>query len=129
MDIRFLTLQEIKNIHFDQIKRFGGMKGIRDEGLLDSAVNGPQATFAGKFLYEDIFDMAAALAYGIIKNHPFFDGNKRVGMITSIVFLGYHNYLIPENDALYQIILNVATSKISMEELAKFYRENSSLLF
>lgn len=129
MDIYFLSIREVKSIHLSQILKFGGAHGIRDVGLLDSAVHHPQSSFGGDYLYKDIFQMAAAYAYGIVKNHPFLDGNKRVGSITSILFLVRNGYDLPESDALTQLILDVTTNKASQEDLAKFYKENSTLLF
>lgn len=75
--IFFLTEEEIISIHTVQINKYGGPHGIRDKGLLASAVHTPQATFSNQYLHQDIFQMAAAYMYSIIKNHPFIDDNKR----------------------------------------------------
>src|SRR5579862_9231236 len=83
----FLTLSEVLEIHRDQIARYGGAAGIRDVGLLQSALSQPKAAFAGDFLHSDRFEMAAAYLFHIIRNHPFVDGNKRVGAVSAIVFL------------------------------------------
>ena len=84
---RFLTLVEVVTILQDQITRYGGEYGIRDMGLLSSAIAVPQATFAGERLHTDLFEMAAAYAFHICQNHPFLDGNKRVGLAAALVFL------------------------------------------
>ncbi len=82
----FLTLEEVIEIHDDQIARYGGARGIRDLGLLESALAQPQTMFGGAFLHTDLFDMAAAYFFHIIQNHPLMDGNKRVGAVTALVF-------------------------------------------
>src|SRR6185369_192349 len=83
----FLTLDEVLEIHRDQIVRYGGSMGVRDMGLLQSALAQPQATFERQFLHHDIFEMAAAYLFHIVQNHPFIDGNKRVGVAAALVFL------------------------------------------
>jgi death on curing protein len=84
---RFLKLSEILLAHEIQIARFGGMGGIRDEGLLESALAQPEATFNGELLHSTIHDQAAAYLYHIAKNHPFVDGNKRTAFAAMDVFL------------------------------------------
>lgn len=74
-------------MHNALIKETGGMDGIRDENLLDSAVNAPFQTYGGEYLYKSLEAKAARLGYSIIKNHPFADGNKRIGMLAMMVFL------------------------------------------
>ena len=76
-----LTLDEVLSLHAEQIRLFGGASGIRDLGLLQSAVGSVEATFDGVFLHETIFAMAAAYLYGICRNHPFLDGNKRTALV------------------------------------------------
>lgn len=129
MDIRFLKVSDVKYLHYVQIERFGGMQGIRDENLLDSAVHHPQSSFGGEYLYKDIFQMAAAYTFGIVKNHPFLDANKRTGAAAGILFLDFNGYDIAESDVFTAQILALATGRLSQEQLAKFYKENSSLLF
>src|SRR5512143_1409321 len=86
-EIIFLTLAEVIEIHADQITRYGGSHGIRDMDLLSSAVAMSSASFGGKFLHADIFEMAAAYAFHIAQNHPFIDGNKRAALASALVFL------------------------------------------
>jgi death-on-curing protein len=85
-DILFLTLAEAIEIHTDQIHRYGGQSGVRDLGLLESALAQPEASFAGEWLHGDIYEMAAAYAYHLCQNHPFVDGNKRTALTTALVF-------------------------------------------
>ncbi len=80
MKVVFLTLDEVIALHADQIERYGGRPGIRDLGLLQSALGTPSATFEERFLHEGLHEMAAAHLFHIVRNHPFVDGNKRVGL-------------------------------------------------
>jgi death-on-curing protein len=91
MKIIFLTFEEIITLHDALIKRFGGLSGLRDKGLLESAIYQPEITLGGKFAYQSLFAMSAAYAFGIIKNHAFFDGNKRTGMVAALLFLKRNN--------------------------------------
>lgn len=90
--VQFLTLAEALEIHQDQIARYGGHTGTRDLNLLKSALAMPMATFGENFLHTDIFEMAAAYLFHIVKNHPFIDGNERVGAVTAIVFLALNGF-------------------------------------
>ncbi|TEB04395.1 Toxin Doc [Pelotomaculum schinkii] len=82
-----LSVPQIVLMHSTLIKETGGMDGIRDESLLDSAVNAPFQTYGGEYLYKSLEAKAARLGYFLIKNHPFVDGNKRIGMLAMMVFL------------------------------------------
>ncbi len=83
----FLGLEEIIEIHRDQIERYGGYLGIRDIELLQSAVAMPAAGFGEDYLHADIHEMAAAYLFHIVRNHPFVDGNKRTAAVVAVVFL------------------------------------------
>jgi len=80
----FLGLGEVMEIHRDQIERYGGRPGIRDMGLLQSAVSMPAVGFGDYYLHSDIYEMAGAYLFHIIRNHPFVDGNKRTGAIAAV---------------------------------------------
>src|SRR5205807_4774635 len=80
---RFLVLEEVLRIHAHQIEQYGGSFGVRDAGLLLSAVAAPQASFAGGFLHGTPFEMAAAYLFHLARNHPFLDGNKRTALARS----------------------------------------------
>ena len=82
-----LTVQHVKRLHTLLLQETGGLDGVRDEGLLDSAVNSPFQTFNNLPLYPTIEAKAARLGYGLIKNHAFVDGNKRIGMLAMLTFL------------------------------------------
>jgi death on curing protein len=98
---RFVTLKEVLTAHRLAIMRFGGTEGLRDMGLLESALAQPQATFGGAFLHATITEMASAYAYHIAKNHPFVDGNKRTAWTTMRNFLLNQGWTIdvPDGDA------------------------------
>jgi death-on-curing protein len=83
----FLSVVEVLFLHEEQLARYGGGTGIRDIGLLESAVAQPQATFGSEYLHADLFQMAAAYAFHIAQNQPFVDGNKRTGLVAALVFL------------------------------------------
>jgi death-on-curing protein len=122
----FLTLGEILEIHQDQIIRYGGASGIRDIGLLQSALGMPSASFGGQFLHSDLFEMAAAYLFHISQNHPFFDGNKRTGAVAAIVFLALNKIeLDADEDEFEEMILQVAEGKAGKETVAAFLRNNS----
>lgn len=123
MRLTFLSFAEILEIHEDQLERYGGETGIRDVGLLKSALSMPSATYGGEFLHSDIYEMAAAYIFHIVQNHPFVDGNKRTGAVAALVFLilnGY-NFEAPE-DEFAKTILDVASGKFSKPEIALFVR-------
>ena len=84
---KFISISEVQEIHTDQISSFGGSPGIRDEGLLESALAQPQATFGGEFLHSTIPEQAATYLYHLAMNHPFIDGNKRTAFAVMDTFL------------------------------------------
>src|ERR1043165_299111 len=86
-DIRFLELEQLAEIHQSQLERRGGSAGLRDEGLLRSALSQPEASFGGRWLHADLYEMASAYLFSLVSNHPFVDGNKRVGAVAAGVFL------------------------------------------
>ena len=127
MNIRFLNISEIIEIHKEEINAAGGSEGIRDIGLLESAVGAVQATFEDKYLM-NIFEMAATYINSIIFNHPFIDGNKRTGAATALTFLYLNGYEIREkyDEELADKILDLVNKKIDKEELTVYLKDNSS---
>ena len=83
----FLSLAEVIEVHTDQVTRYGGQDGVRDFGLLESALAQPEVSFAGEWLHGDLCAMAAAYAYHLCQNHPFIDGNKRTALACALIFL------------------------------------------
>ena len=121
---RFLNYNNINNIQNYQIQHFGGDYGLRDKGLLESAIGNVQAMFGGQYLYSDIYSQATAYLYSIVKNHPFVDGNKRAGAMTAVVFLelnGYHFNAPP--DVFANLVIGVAAGKIQKETIIKFFKK------
>lgn len=113
-----LTKQQITLLHKDIIAESGGSAEIRDEGLLDSALNAPFQTFSGMELYPTIIEKAVRLGYSLIKNHAFVDGNKRIGAHTMLVFLALNGIEVEyEDNDFIQLVLGVAAGEISAEQL------------
>lgn len=126
VDPLFLSLAEVLEIHKDQITRYGGAVGIRDIGLLKSAIAMPQATFGGAYLHTDLAEMAAAYLYHLVRNHAFIDGNKRVGAVASLVFLLMNGVEFrATNPQLYRMVIGVADGTIEKSEVTTFIREHS----
>ena len=122
--IKFLTLSEVMLILEDQITNYGGAYGVRDLNLLSSALYMPESSFGDNYLHKSIPAMAAAYAYHICQNHPFVDGNKRVALACSLVFLDINGYEFDCTDEkIYDEIMGVAKSEIKKEELIKFYEK------
>jgi death-on-curing protein len=122
----FLGLDEVIEIHRDQIERYGGHPGVRDMGVLRSAVSMPQAWHGGEYLHADLFEMAAAYLFHIVQNHPFVDGNKRVGTVAAFVFLALNGVEVRvSNEALFQGVLAVAQEKLGKAAIAELLRRHS----
>ena len=122
-DALFLTLAEVIEIHTDQIHRYGGQDGLRDLPLLESALAQPEASFAGKWLHVDHYEMAAAYAYHLCQNHPFIDGNKRTALAAALVFLELNGITILDpRGRLKTAMIRVASSKMSKPDFAKLLR-------
>lgn len=114
----FLTLAEIMEIHRLLIERHGGNPGIRDRGLLESALAVPEASFGGEFLHPTLFSMAAAYACHIAENQPFVDGNKRAALGAALVFLDMNGVSIDDpKGSLYDAMMAIATRRMSKDGL------------
>jgi death-on-curing protein len=123
----FLTLDEVLAIHGHQIRSYGGAPGIRDVALLESALAMPAATFDDELLHLTIFEQAAAYLFHLVKNHPFVDGNKRVGLATCLAFLALNDVRIrATDDELVNVVLGVAEGRTSKAEVAVFLRGHAS---
>lgn len=125
MEPLFLTLDEVVSILRDQIERYGGSRGVRDWGLLRSAVAMPAATFGGQLLHTDLCEMTAAYLFHIVQNHPFIDGNKRVGAVAADVFLMLNGLLLTASQDDYaELILAVARGDTGKSAAAEFLRSH-----
>lgn len=112
MRVRFLTVQEVMDVHDLVLEEHGGALGLRDPSMLDSAVHTPQASFGGRYLYPGVFDMGAAYIIHITSNHPFVDGNKRTAWISTRLFLRLNGYqLKPRKREAVAIMLAVAEGR------------------
>ena len=120
----FLDVEDVLAIHAALLEEHGGQAGIRDRGLLESAVATPQVTFGGELLHEDLFAMAAAYAFHIAENQPFVDGNKRAAMGAALVFLDINGIEVAEaTDALQEAMIALAERRLDKTGLAAILRE------
>jgi len=125
--IRFLSYSETIELYDNVIAKFGGLKGIRDKKLLESALAYPKLQHSiGQ--EKDIFALAASYAFHIINNHPFTDGNKRIGILAMLTFLRINNihYRCSHND-LYDLAIKIASSQIAEDEIATTLKEIQAL--
>jgi death on curing protein len=121
MPVEFLTLDEVLAIHAHQIQRYGGRLGLRDRALLESALALPRATFGGEELHSSMSEKGAAYLFHLVKNHPFVDGNKRVGLATCLVFLRLNHVEIrATDDELVDLVIGVAGASRSKADVAVF---------
>jgi death-on-curing protein len=124
--VEYLTTAEVLLLHARLIQRTGGSGGVRDMGLLESAIARPRATFDQQELYPDLWHKAAALMHSLIKNHPFVDGNKRTALTSVGMFLELNGYrLVASNQAAFDFTLWVARSRPELGEMTGWMKENS----
>ena len=122
----FLSVTDVLRLHADQVDVYGGQCGVRDMGLLESAVAQPQTAFGGEHLHRDIFEMAAAYLFHIVQNHPFLDGNKRAGVVTALVFLDLNGVEInAPKGSIYDLTMSVASGKADKPRIAAFFRSHA----
>jgi len=121
--MRYLTMGEVVDIHEAILRQSGGAPGIRDLSLLESALAQPKATFGGEDLHSTLIDKAAGLCFSIVGNHPFVDGNKRVGHAATEVFLLLNGFEITASvDEQERVMIEVASGTISRAQLADWLR-------
>lgn len=126
MSAIFLTLDEVVAIHAAQIERYGGSFGVRDGGLLESALAMPEATYSDEELHPSLSEKAAAYLFHLVKNHPFVDGNKRTGLATSLAFLAMNGTRVAATeDDLVQLVLGVAGGSRSKADAAVFFETHA----
>lgn len=122
-----ITKSMIIQLHELSINKYGGSKGIRDIGLMESAIARPYQTFGGLDLYPSVFEKAAAMAESIIINHPFVDGNKRTGYLAMLAILeNEHTFLNASNDELYNLVIEISTGQIRFDQIVVWLKENCS---
>jgi death-on-curing protein len=124
--IKFIDKATILAFHQDQVKIYGGKQGVRDEGLLESALAQPQASFGGEYVHGTIFEMAATYGFHLCKNHEFIDGNKRTALVAIYTFLYVNGYLLKaDKKSLYAVMIDLANGNLEKEELTKFLEVNT----
>ena len=124
--VKFLKIDQVLFIHDQMVKRVGGTLGVRDIGLIESALARPQATFGGNFLYVNIFDKAAALLQSILKNHAFVDGNKRTARTSAGLFLKINGYsLINSHQEEVEFTVKVDNGNLTIEQISKWLEKHS----
>lgn len=123
---RFFSVEDVIDIHADQIERYGGSLGVRDVELLRSAIGMPEAGFGNQYLHADLFQMAAAYLYHIVQNHPFIDGNKRTGAMAAFVFLKLNGLTLDADELTFEsLVLKAAQGQIDKSAIAGFFRKHS----
>jgi len=122
----FLGIEDVLSLHAAQVEMYGGHQGVRDVGLLESAVAQPQAAFGGAYAHEFPFEMAAAYMFHIVRNHPFLDGNKRTGLIAALTFLDLNGIEIDAPaGSLCELTIAVATGQADKAYIAEFLRSHA----
>ena len=127
MAIRYTPEELVLTIHADLLQRYGGHPGLRDRGLLESALAQPRVTAGKKEVHKTLFDKAAAYGYHVCNNHPFIDGNKRVALVLMDVFLQGNGWEITaaEEDT-YSMMISLASGQLSKVQLAAWLKEHST---
>jgi death-on-curing protein len=119
-----LNEEIVREIHRDVLAAFGGLDGVRDAGLLESAVAAPQASFGGESPFADVIEVAAAYLFYLCRNHPFIDGNKRTALTAAIVFLRLNGFKpAKDSEAWEALVLEVAASKLDREGATRRLRK------
>ena len=123
---RYLTPVQVLFLHCRLIEETGGLHGVRDLGMLLSAVGRPQASFEDKDLYPELFDQAAALMDSLVRNHPFVDGNKRTALTATALFLQMNGFrLAAENEEVVRFVMACAQGEMPLGEIADWLRQHS----
>jgi death-on-curing protein len=124
----YISLEQVLDLHRRQIRQFGGAAGLRDRGAVEEAAARPQMTFGGEDLYPEIADKAAALMHSLVMNHPFVDGNKRVGAHACILFLLANDVEPLFSPAeLTEITRAVARGEVNAEALSIWLRQRTRI--
>lgn len=124
--MRYISIEEILVIHDYQIERFGGLEGITSLPLLESSINRPITNISGKDMYESVHAKAAVLAFSVIKNHPFIDGNKRTGLHSALTFLELNGYKVTiSQKMLVKIGLDIAGNKADLKKITDTFKKHT----
>lgn len=124
---KFLTVDQVVALHELQINEFGGVHGVKNESLLLSALAQPESGFGEEYFHKDLFSMAAAYLFHLVKNHAFHDGNKRIAALTAAVFLEINGLIVvADEDEFEKLVLDAAQSLATKEQIAEFFKKNTS---
>ena len=127
MSWKFPTRQVVEALHAEQLRRQGGAHGLRDENALESALH--RAENKAAYGEPDVFELAAAYAFGLARNHAFVDGNKRTAIVTAMLFLALNGYrMSADNGRIYVFTMTLAAGEIEEDGAAAFFRDNSELI-
>lgn len=126
--MKFLSVEEVIEIHDDAVSRYGGLHGIRDMGLLVSAIEMPKATMFGEDLHSSVYDKASAYLFHIVCNHPFIDGNKRTGSASTLVFLEENKIQVEFSiDDFEELVCGTAQGLVNKAQISHFFSKQISL--
>ena len=129
VDPEFLEVDDVFELHAESIARYGGDSGVRDQGLIESAIAMPRQSFGGEYLHATLFDMAAAYAFHIAENQGFVDGNKRAGLAAATAFLAMNGYdLVERDDRLYTAMIALSSKTLDKAGIARVFEECSQVL-
>lgn len=129
MAVHFIPDDLVLVIHADLLQRYGGLPGLRDRGLLESALAQPRVTVGGKFAHRTLFEKAAAYGFHLCKNHPFVDGNKRVAFVLMDLFLQKNGWeIVAEEEDAYSMVMALASGRLTKAQLTSWLKEHSSRL-
>jgi death-on-curing protein len=122
--VGYLSVEQVRALHSDQLRLYGGATGLRDRGALESAVARPTMTFGGEDLYDDLASKAAALMHSLVLNHAFVDGNKRVAVHAAILLVELNGQtFLATPGKLVEMTLAVAEGKVAVEALTIWFRQ------
>lgn len=128
LDPEFLEVEDVFELHAESIERYGGDAGVRDQGLIESAVALPRQSFGGEYLHTSLFEMAAAYAFHLAENQGFVDGNKRAGLAAATAFLAMNGFdLIERDDRLYTAMIALSSKTLDKAGLAKVFEDCSQI--
>ena len=123
--MEFLALEDVLALHAESIARFGGALGVRDVGLIVSAIAMAQASMFGEYLHATLEEQASAYLFHIVQNHPFRDGSKRAGLAAALTFLGLNGRrIVATNEELVDVTFGVASGRTTKSMVAVFFREH-----
>ena len=127
MAVQFIPDEIVPIMHADLIKRYGGMLGIRDRGLLASALAQPKMTAQKRFLHRTMFDKAAAYGFHVCRNHPFIDGNKRIAFVLMDVFLHKNGWnLEASEEEAYGTMIHLASGNLTKSDLSTWLKAHAA---